>query len=305
VKLQRGIHAWIYPKRSLRNPLGRWPDPARTADELVSLGCVGTIPQAALHGARTWLKPAVTRAFTSRGLRVLVGLGLDSRLFHASHPQACADAIVAALDVPDTDGVMLNWEGAWNARRAEAARIVEDVIRRRPDAPTRCVDCPWWAPRYVITAEGRRQWTHPSAPSLEFGLLATGERFVQAYERKPDDNGDISRRQLAWSRHPSQYADIAKQGDVAAWTIRPSLQGYARSLQGQVELLLEEPTVCLWQWGEFDANTLRALRVVRALAQLGLTGPGAVREFQASVRLVVDGIVGPRTLRALGLKVLP
>jgi hypothetical protein len=78
-----------------------------------------------------------------------------------------------------------------------------------------------------------------------------------------------------------------------------------RPLQGQVELLLEEPTVCLWQWGEFDPNTLRALRIVRSLAQLGFTGPGAVSEFQASVRVVVDGIEGPRTLRALGLGVQP
>jgi hypothetical protein len=145
---------------------------------------------------------------------------------------------------------------------------------------TRGVDCLWWALRIVVSAEGREQWTHPPSPSSAVGLVGTRERFVQAYEQKPDDNGDISRQQLACSRHPSQYAEIAKEGDVAAWTIRPSLQDYARSMQGQLELLLEEPTVCLWQWGEFDANTLRALRVVRALARLGFTWTYAVREFQ-------------------------
>lgn len=126
-----------------------------------------------------------------------------------------AVAIVVALDVPDTDGKMLNWKGTWNTRRAETARVVEDLLRRRPEAPSLCVDCPWWAPCYVITREVKKQWTPPSAPTLEFGRLSTDERFVKAYEQKSDDDEDISRRQLASSRPPLQYAAIAKEGDVA------------------------------------------------------------------------------------------
>jgi hypothetical protein len=49
----------------------------------------------------------------------------------------------------------------------------------------------------VINAAGRRPWT-PPAPSREFELHATGERFVNAFEQKLDDDRDVSRRQLAW-----------------------------------------------------------------------------------------------------------
>lgn len=279
--LPPGVHVWWWPK------LG-WGDPAKVAADLVELGVRGVIPQASLF-APVWCEQHAP-ALRAAGLHVTAGLGLDG----AHTAPEIAGAIKHGLD--SADGVMLDWEKPvlWETKsgNALAETIVDDVLTHRSDAIGRVIDCPWWAPLYYVDGAGNHHGTHPHAPTKTFGRLAASERFVQAYGAP--NNGE-SARMLAWARDPSQYASMG------AWAIRPAHQGYHRSVRDQVDTLMAEPTVCLWDYEEFDANCRTALRAVKALRALGFDGAGGVRAFQTSVGLTPDGIVGSRTLAALSI----
>jgi hypothetical protein len=61
-------------------------------------------------------------------------------------------------------------------------------------------------------------------------------------------------------------------------------------------------TVCMWAFPtRTDANGVKAARALAEIERRGFPGPGRVERFQASAGLAADGLVGPKTLRALGL----
>jgi len=276
--MKPGTHVWFWPKRGWKAYTAEI-----VADELVKLGAVGVIPQASLDAPR-WLAEN-GKAFTDRGLQLVVGLGLDG-----GHPEdRLVHAIVAALDVPGAIGTMLNWESWWEGKAALADRVVDRVLALRPDAAQRCTDCPWWAPLFFMRGE-RQSSTHPRAPTKAFGRLCQ-KRFVQAYGAPQDDR---SSRMLAWARDPSQYASLG------SWEILPALQAYKRSVQDHVETLLQERFVCLWDYPEIDAEGRRGMLVVKAIRARGFDGPTAIVDVQRSLGLTADGILGPKTLGALG-----
>jgi len=188
---------------------------------------------------------------------------------------------------------MMDWEGWWDGQQALATQEVNRVLAAAPDAAQRVTDCPWWAPLFLVTESGRHQPTHPRAPTREFGRLATQDRYVQAYGAPESGR---SARMLAWARSPTQYAALG------SWTIRGAFQLYERSLNDVIRTTLAEPTQCLWSWLEADADPKKALRVVLKLRELGFVGTPAVVQFQASRGLVVDDVVGTKTLAALGIK---
>jgi hypothetical protein len=73
------------------------------------------------------------------------------------------------------------------------------------------------------------------------------------------------------------------------------------------EHLCAAPLVCGWaapliaDGGRADTEGLAALEAALRIRRAVGCGPDAVRRFQASKGLAADGIVGPRTLAALGL----
>lgn len=275
--MARGLYAWLWPLPT---------DPARAAADLRALGVRGVIPQQS-DDAPAWCHRHAA-AFIDAGLEVVVGLGKNN-------PASIHDA----LSVPGAAGVMLDWEGWWDGQRALADQTATKVLADHPDAAARIVDCPWWAPLYYVSRDGKRHATHPSAPTREFGRLVR-RRFVQAYGANVGPEDGHSSRLLAWARDPSQYASMG------AWDIRPAVQMYRRSVRDHVQLLLAElatGAVALWDWSEADAACVVALRVVEALRARGFTGPGAVARFQASASLAADDVVGPRTCAALGVPV--
>lgn len=283
-----------------------WPTGKKLVNLLRTLkrhGITGYIPQYALNEALKYIeRNDVARVCADEDVVLVLGLGLDrgrSTSSDAVHEDNVAGAIIDALDAQKAGTVArvsLDWEGYWDGKRARAARIAQRVLAAHPQAPIVSEDCPWWAPLHIINAAGKKNDTHPNAPTVEFGSLVSS-RWVQAYGAQADGSPDgRTLAWLSWARSPSQYASLGP------WKIGLTSQLYARSLNDQVRTLVAEPEQRLWTWNQANATARRALLVVEALLARGFTGAGAVASFQRAAALTIDGIVGPQTLGALGVK---
>lgn len=269
-----------------------WPlprDPRELVAELLAAGVTGVVPQQSAE-AIAWAKRWAPE-LRDRGLSTVVGLGKVSR-----------DAILRGLDlVPLVRGVMIDQED-WKSV-PDSRAVVSGVLRRRPDAAERVVDCHY--PCITRDNETGRPTGHARI-AVEWAPLC-GLRAPQAYWAKgggghtdgcPD--GFVARRMKA------ARAQYPEAGGSPADRIRPAVQLYRRSVRDHVALLLEElatGSVWLWDWAERDASADVGLHVVAALGRAGCAGPGAVESFQRAHGLVVDGLVGPATCRALGVDV--
>ena len=293
-------------------------DPTKTADAMAALGIKGIIVQVAREAPPWCRKASNTQPFIDREIRVYPGLGFD--FGGTPTGPAAVTALRDCLSAVDFckgrweskhgttrglgSGGMVNWEIAWDGQRTLAQYVVEETLKVRPDAPQLLTDAPWWAPLYLPKKPGEKtKWTHPSAPTLEFGRLASADRYPQTYGANVEGSPDgASLNMLKWSRDQSQYPAIAARAGVAQWLIRPSLQMYKRSLQDQIDTTLREPIQCLWDWREMDENCRMGLAVVKALKDRKFEGPDAVRNFQTISGLKVDGIAGfKETIPALGI----
>jgi peptidoglycan hydrolase-like protein with peptidoglycan-binding domain len=252
------------------------------AASLVGHGVSGVVVQDGMATLDSLDRYRITAAMGSQGLGVVAGFGTNG----PSHWAELAELVTRGLDTPGLAGVLVDWEGSWDHAQAQAQDCVNAILAVHPDAADRVIDTPWWAP--LTLPDGSP--THPSAPNAQWGVLAK-RRFVQTYP------GDW-RAKLAWARDPSQWPSL---GTPAA-CVRPAVSLYARALNDVVASLISDagPVAC-WDWTEADADGLRALRVVAALEALAYTGPSSVSLFQRAAGLTVDGVVGPRTLAALGV----
>jgi hypothetical protein len=292
--LRPGLHLWAWDKKGSNHAAGGYPDPARLARDAQAFGAVGVL----VHAVGTaW--PALDYVRKAggalAGLQVSIALGSRGPAkWEAAFANPCVEALRAGF------AVMLDWEGAWDTAlgKPSADRCVDKILAKVPDAIGRVTDCPWWAP--LRTPNG--SWSHPRAPTEEFGRLCALERYPQCYGAARVRDGDTpssvqgrSLKMLAWARDVTQYPALRTPAD----RVLPSFQGYSRTPHDVVESLLREPHQLLWQWTEYDGATYQALGAVAALRAKGFTGPDAVREFQRAASLVPDGIVGPKTLAAL------
>jgi len=297
--LAPGVHVWVW------TPPADMDKFARVADDAASLGIVGLIPQNGLD-APAWAarsKGKADRLAHERGLQLTLGLGMDGNQGWRDDLGKVSAAIRGCLDYSAAG--MLNWESKWGDERADkdrANRVVADVLRTHPTADQRLVDAPWWAPLYIwrtLNGQRRKAWTHPNAPTAEFGRVCK-TRFVQAYGANvPGSPDGASQRMLDWSRDPSQYPALGTPAD----RVQPSLQGYERTVTDHVRMFLAHDTVCLWHFRALDAECIAALRFVQALRAHGYTGPGADVRFQMDRRIPGPEWVGPRALVAAGVSV--
>lgn len=261
-----------------------WPlphDPAAAAQQAVSLGATGVIPQEGGAAPAHVAQHAAT--YHAAGLDVVVGLGAVN-----------VHTLNAGLETPGGDAVMFDAEGYFDQHPGLGQIDAEGVLAKHPDAPSRMVDCPWWKPK-----------VHPHFPTAAFGRLVR-RRFVQAYGADEGPEDGHSTRMLAEAR--------AEYPAYGQWDIRPAFQMYGRSCQDHVDTLLTElatGAACLWDLGEMDkpangyghGECRTALLVVKALREKSFTGADALTRFQASAGLATDGHVGPRTCQALGVPV--
>jgi hypothetical protein len=276
LRLNPGIWIWLWAKNGWSSL-----DPGTIAADLESLGIVGVLPHDSTGGLG-WVTASCIETFNAVGISVLPSLGVISTA-----------NIVNVLKVQGVVGSMLDWEGYWDGKQAQATQIVNQVLAQIPDANDRVTDCPWWAPLYYLDQSKVHHATHGSGPNAQFGQLAAGQRFVQAYGAPYDGE---SSGMLAWARDPSQWASMG------SWPIFPAHQAYTRSIADCVFTLTAEPTVILWDYLEMDHNARFALTVRKFLTTHGFSGPPAVAEFQkAAGGLSIDNIWGPKSTAAAGL----
>lgn len=281
------------PRHILDAPGARWmwlwplpTDPLKLVDTLRAHGITGVIPQQsaqAIAWARRWA-PALAR----EGLDTMIGLG-----------RITADITIAALDVESAKGVMQNQE-LWKSV-ADSNALCDTVLRARPDAADRMMDCHY--PCLTKDPEtGKSTGWHRIARAW---APICGLRAPQCYWARggggttdgPRDGWVAAR--LAWARE-----DYARAGGSPADRVRLSRQLYRASVQDHVDVLLAESVtgaVFLWNWGEADSSARCALRIVATLERRGFAGPGAVERFQRAEGLAPDGLVGPKTCAALGV----
>lgn len=269
-----------------------WPlprDPRELVAELLAAGVTGVVPQqsaAAVEWARRWAPE-----LRDRGLSTVVGLGKVSR-----------DAILRGLDlVPLVRGVMVDQED-WKSV-PDSRAVVSGVLKRRPDAPGLVADC--FYPCLTRDNETGKTTGHARI-GVEWAPLC-GLRAPQAYwARGGGGHLDGCPEGFVAARMVAAREQYPTAGGSPADRVRPSVQLYRRAVADHVELLLRElvtGSVWLWDWAERDASAVVALHAVEALGRAGFGGPGAVEGFQAAHGLVVDGVVGPKTCRALGVDV--
>lgn len=294
--LRPGRHVWLWAHNGFHNV-----DAPGVAADCQALGLVGALPHLSLESpawCERWL-----HTFMGAGVDVTASLGMDG----GHTPRAIADAIKHGLHA--TVRCMMDWESpkVWESKhgRAIANEIASRVLGRDEhgndafpgeshvaDADTRVTDCPWPQP---LTHIDTGKPTHPGAPFKEFGRLATGDVYVQAYATEDDRSTAL----LAWARSAGQYPKLGRPAEH----VRAAHNLYRRTQWDQVNTYTREQTVIIWDYSQLDEDSRNALLAVARLEALGWVAAfagEAVREFQKLAGgLTVDNKCGPKTFAAL------
>lgn len=225
---------------------------------------------------------------------------------------AAAYARVVAAIAKHADYLVVDLEGKHEDDAQDPAKVSAFYreLRERlgPDAiiidqpPARPIPRHHGSPVWRLVA----QWTTLRAPMLYLNNLRT-DLGREAYSRIMPD----------YLRDWNEWVPANTPQGITADPWIPTWQGYHWVDWTLVDALLRFPTCLMWcenhqctidrerSQGPYPTEQTRAgMRIVRRLAELGFTGPDAVKQFQASPHgvaagLKVDGRCGPKTRTAI------
>lgn len=190
-----------------------------------------------------------------------------------------------------------DWIPADPAEAARLASLAAAVIEAAKD---------------VLGESARVSWTSHDMPGFRLPWNAILSRVdLHAPQHYPAMAGVVaSQRSLASriDRSRGRWEALAEAHTIPAevvpggsrWT--PYLQGWGHTLGAMVWGLSQAPVARLWACpGSWSPDAVRALHGARLLRGAVGAGPHAVERFQVLHGLAADGVVGPRTLAAMGL----
>lgn len=235
---------------------------------------------------------AGVRKLLGQGQRVWLGVAADAGISDARMGTLGPDELLRrregvahlAADL-GCDAVMWNAEAAWKQRVAgfnavDADMLVESVHGLLPtlmqahtayDQPTLHGSYPWKA------------WSGVDlyAPQIYWAGGGTGAARLAA--------------------HRSSWGHAVSIGWLRAGPIAPYLQCHGCTVRDLCMVADQFDGASFWCSSEIDDDGIRAMSALVEIDLRGFRGPGRVAAFQASAGLVADGIVGARTLAALGI----
>lgn len=199
--------------------------------------------------------------------------------------EGSSDTSVPGDWTPHTDG----------ERRALEALAVDLVATTRASAPGLTV-----------------AWTSHDLPSfkLPWGAIlgAVDLHSPQHYPAEKGRTVQLAELRSRVARSQGRWEMLAEGLAVPADTVPggacwvPYGQGWGHSVDASCWLLDQAPLARLWACpGSWDANGTTALRAMRVIRDAAGHEPGAIARWQTARGLAADGIVGPKTLAALGL----
>jgi hypothetical protein len=202
--------------------------------------------------------------------------------------------------------LVLNCEPAWKSRpKGSAAQAVRETFEAAPTL--RLGHTSYGAPAPIDGDPKTPGWQnfggHGNYPWREFCGPESPVAWTapQFYWSRKNGEHDPRGRGIAYM---TDYAASVAEAKRLRW-IRPDMpvHAYLQAYDARTdELCLASeryPVTCWWTWPERmdDAGT----RAIAALAELHRRGL-SIREYQTAAGLVSDGLVGPKTLAALGIK---
>lgn len=254
------------------------------------------------------------------GVRVIVGVGIDGiardvATGKLSVERGAAQMVMLARRASDVgaEAIVWNAEAGWkrppsHPERARIVALVREglaaVARTAPrlvqwhtayDHPSYHSTYPWEAwlgpgspvlaslPQ-VYAAPGDDTMAHRGAlPAREARALASWAAAVRAGWVRPDEpEGSV--------------------GDLTDVDWHPYYQAHHVPARDTIAAAVGRHTVCLWAYPtRADEDGRRALLALCELRRRGHWTRDGVRTFQREAGLVADGVVGPRTLAALGV----
>jgi len=226
------------------------------------------------------------------GVRVWIGAPADTLARTPATAAKRARAWAAQARELGAEALILNGEAAWKGARAVIAR---DVIAACRDG----------APALLLgwTSFDHPRW-HRLAWSAILGAGGVDLHLPQVYAAPADGVATRASALSRWSSASRQWdtADVLPAHRLGGARCVPYVQAHHVSVSGTCALLDRAPLASAWALPtRSDAAGVIALRADAILRREAGHTPGRAARYQAAHGLVADGVVGPATLRALGL----
>jgi hypothetical protein len=247
----------------------------------------------------------LARAIRERGLRLWYAWGVDPDVARA--PGEAEQITRTRAELARDRGaelVELNGEARWKSSTAQAERARALAQSMIAASRTSGLVVAWTSYDHVLWH--RLPWHAIAGPD---GVDLWSPQYYAADTSDPDPETHREAR-ARLKRASDQLATLVQQGHVradlgpggAGWA--PYGQVHGLTTAGAAVVLDAAPVTRAWALPtRCDEQGLRAIEaVLRARALTGHRGAGAIARAQALHGLTADGVVGPATLAALGVR---